>query len=72
MAIGREVVGAIRSLMNAQYRQLEYARPVHEELPIYILMCRRDNMVWKEKENFRIMDVNVDRLMVFMGIRTGE
>ena len=48
---GRRVAGAIRSLVNAKYLQLECARLLHEALLVPVLMYGSETMLWKEKES---------------------
>ena len=68
MASGRKVKGAIRSLANAKYLQLECARVLHETLLVLVLMYGSETMLWKE-ERSRIRVVPIDNLKGFLGIR---
>ena len=65
----RMVVGAIRSLVNARDLQLEYARFLHETLPVPVLMYASETMLWKEKERSRVRAVQMDNLRGLLGIR---
>ena len=65
----RKVAGAIRPLVNARDLQLEYARVLHETLPVPVLMYGRETMLWKEKERSRIRAVQMDNLRSLLGIR---
>ena len=69
VASGKRVAGAIRSLVNARYLQLECARVLHETLFVLVLMNGSETMIWKEKERFRIRAVQMDKLRGLLGIR---
>ena len=55
------VTGAIRSLVNTRYLQLECARVLHKTLlvPVLMYVCSR---LWKEKERSRIRAIQMANL----------
>ena len=69
MASGRRVAGAIGSLVNAREMQLECTRVLHETLLVPLLMYCSETMLWKEKERYRVMAVQVANLKGLLGIR---
>ena len=69
MASRRRVDGAIRFLVNARDLQLEFARVLHETLPVPILMYGSEIKSWKEKERFRVRVVQMDNLRGLLSIR---
>ena len=66
---GRRVAGAIRSLVNGRYLQLECARVLHETLLVPLLMYGSETILWKEKERSRARTVQMDNLRGLLGIR---
>ena len=69
---GKRVTGATRSLVNANDMQLKCARVLHETLLLLLLMYGSKTMLWKEKEIFRIRDVQMDNLKGLLGFRRTE
>ena len=45
------------------------ARVLHESLLVPVLTYGSETMIWREKERFRIRDVQMDNLIVFLGMR---
>ena len=62
VAIGRRVVGVIRSLVDARSLQLECAKVLHESLLAPVLTYSSETMVWREKETSRIWAIQMDNL----------
>ena len=69
VASRRRVASAIRSLVYAMDLQLECARILQEPLFVPVLMYGSKTMIWKEKERFRIRDVQMETLRSLLGIR---
>ena len=69
VASGRRVAGAIRSLVNAKYLQIECARVLHETWFIPVLMYDSETLLWKEKEIYKIRAVQINDLRDLLGIR---
>ena len=42
------IAGAIRSLVNAEDLQLEYAKVLHEKFLVFVLMYASDNVMERE------------------------
>ena len=57
VASGRRVIGAIRSLVNARYLQLECARVSYETFFVSVLMYGSETLLWKENERSRVRAV---------------
>ena len=62
------MAGAIKSLVNARYLQLEYARALHETLLMPVLTYVSKTMLWKEKERSLVKAVQMDNLRGLLGI----
>ena len=69
LACGRRGAGAIRSLVNARYLQIECAKVLHETLLVPILTYGSETILWEEKERSRIRAVQMDNLGGLLGIR---
>ena len=69
VAIGREVTGAITSLVNARSLQLECAMVLYESLLVPVFMYGSETMIWKEKERSRMRAVQMDNLRGLLSIR---
>ena len=67
MMSGRKVANAIRSLKNAKCLQLDYARVLHKELLMPVLLYYSETMVWSRKEGSRIRPMQMDNLKGFIG-----
>ena len=66
---GGGIVGAIRSLVNARFLQLECASVLHESLLVPVLTYGSETMIWREKERSRIRAVQMNNLRGLLGIR---
>ena len=67
VASGRRVAGAIRSLVNAWYLQLECARVLHGIWLVPVPMYGSKTMLWKEKERPIIRAVQMYNLRGLLG-----
>ena len=67
VAHGRRVGGAIRFLVNARDLQIECARVLKEALLVPVHSS--ETVLWKEKENCRIMAGQMGSLIGLRGIR---
>ena len=68
VTIGRMIVGAFRSLVNARDLQPECARVLHETLVVPVLIYGSETMLWEE-ERSRIRAVQIDNLKGLLDIR---
>ena len=67
---GRNVAGAIRSLVNARGLRIQYVRVLHETLLVpLVLLCGSKTLIRKEKEIFKIRTVQMGSLRGLLGIR---
>ena len=69
LASERRFAGAIRSLVNARDLQLEYSRVLHETLLVLVLMYGNETVLWKEKDTYKMMAVQMNNLRGQLGIR---
>ena len=63
------MAGAIISLVNSMDLQVEWARVLHETLPVHVFTYDSEKMLWKEKERSRIRAIQMDNLRGLLGIR---
>ena len=68
MVSRRRIAGAIRSLVNARYLQLEFTRFLHETLLVPVFMYDSETMLWRE-ERSRVRALQKDNLRGLLGIR---
>ena len=68
--VGRRVLGAIRSLVNARDLQLEWARVLHETLLVPVHMYGSETMIWREEERSRNRSVQMDKISNLLSIRS--
>ena len=59
---GREITGAIRSLVIARGVQRECARVLDEGLLVPVLLYVSETMMWREQNRSRIKAVHMDNL----------
>ena len=68
MASGRRAAGAIRSLVNARYFQLEGARILNETMLIPVLMYGSETML-REEERYVTRAIKMNNLRGMLGNR---
>ena len=64
---GRKAGDQIRSLVKARGLQLEWAKLLHEALPMPDLLYGSETMIWREENRSKIRDVHLDIMRGLLG-----